>query len=303
MKQSRKKGGQVGGIIALSVLIITTITSFIPILFIGLLKLFPNVRWQAYCTQFADSIAGTWSAANNAYINTIQRIKWEITGVENLNPKDWYVVIANHQSWLDIVVLQYLFNRKIPVLKFFIKDQLKWVPLLGFSWWAMGCPFMKRYSKAYLEKKPYKKGKDLSSTKKALRLFKYAPTTIMNFVEGTRFSAAKNQQQQSPYTHLLKPKAGGLNFVLKAMGKQFNKVLDVTIVYPSNNYSLWDFLCNRVDVIKIDLRQLTLPEQFTQTSDIPEAQAQEEFRTWLNSTWLEKDKLIARFKDSCSGSM
>ena len=68
----------------------------------------------------------------------------------------------------------------------------------------------------------------------------------MNFVEGTRFTAAKHAQQQSPYQHLLRPKAAGIAFVLGAMGGQLRSILNVTVVYPGGARELWDFLCGRV---------------------------------------------------------
>ncbi|MDI9818324.1 MULTISPECIES: acyltransferase [unclassified Legionella] len=296
MNDIKKPGGQLHGIIAITVLSFSTILGFIPILCIGMLKLFPNLRWKAFCTRQVDVIATLWSDLNNAYISRTQQIKWDVSGLENLNRKHWYLIIANHQSWLDIVVLQRLFNRKVPVLKFFIKDQLKWVPLLGFAWWAMGCPFMKRYSKEYLAKKPYKKGKDLIATRKAVKLFKHTPASVMSFVEGTRFSVQKNKQQNSPYQHLLKPKAGGISFVISAMGQQFNSLLDVTIIYSNNKHSLWDFLCRRIDAIKVHIRQLPIPKQFTNSSLMEDEAMQAEFRDWLNDNWHKKDNLIASLK-------
>lgn len=176
-----------------------------------------------------------WCDLNNAYINHIVPHKWEVTGFNQFDIQQAYLLVANHQSWLDIVLMHRLFNRKIPVIKFFIKDQLKWVPLLGFAWWAMGCPFMKRYSKAYLEKNPHKKGKDLEATKKAIHSFQGQPVTIANFVEGTRFTPAKKALQGSEYRHLLRPKAGGISFVIGSMGSQIHKLLDLSIVYAEKS--------------------------------------------------------------------
>ena len=83
--------------------------------------LFPNKKWQSLCTRAVDAISTVWCDVNNFYVDKIQKLHWEITGLENLSRKDWYLVVANHQSWLDIVILQRLFNKKIPVLKFFVK--------------------------------------------------------------------------------------------------------------------------------------------------------------------------------------
>ncbi|WP_062726173.1 acyltransferase [Legionella pneumophila] len=276
---------------------VSTTLCFIPILFVGLLKLFPNKNWQSLCTRCVDKIATFWCGINNFYVAKAQKIHWEISGLNNLTPKDWYLVVANHQSWLDIVILQRLFNRKIPVLKFFIKDQLKWIPLLGFSWWAMGCPFMKRYSKEYLAKNPHKQGKDIISTRKAIETFKRTPASIMNFVEGTRFTKVKKEQQQSPYNYLLKPKAGGISFIINSMGQQIKSLIDVTIVYAEKNHSLWDFLCKRVKKVKIIIRQLPIPAQFTSANLINDFQAQNAFKEWLNEQWAIKDNLIASLQE------
>lgn len=297
MKKENKFMGQIHAILATLFLIVTTTLFFIPVLFIGLFKLIPNKSWQAFCTRCVDGIATFWCGINNYYVNNMQNIKWEISGLNNLNPKDWYLVVANHQSWLDIVILHRLFNKRIPVLKFFIKDQLKWVPFLGFSWWAMGCPFMKRYSKEYLARKPHKQGKDLVSTQKAIETFKRTPASIMNFVEGTRFTPVKKEQQQSPYNHLLKPKAGGIGFIISSMGSQITSLLDVTIVYSEKNHSLWDFLCKRVKAIKVNIREIPIPNQFKSFELIHDSSTQNEFKDWLNQQWAEKDTLIASLQD------
>ncbi|AMV13639.1 Probable acyltransferase yihG [Legionella pneumophila] len=297
MQKNKQNGGQLHAIAAIFALIVSTTLCFIPILFVGLLKLFPNKNWQSLCTRCVDRIATFWCGINNFYVAKAQKIHWEISGLNNLTPKDWYLVVANHQSWLDIVILQRLFNRKIPVLKFFIKDQLKWIPLLGFSWWAMGCPFMKRYSKEYLAKNPHKQGKDIISTLKAIETFKRTPASIMNFVEGTRFTKVKKEQQQSPYNYLLKPKAGGISFIINSMGQQIKSLIDVTIVYAEKNHSLWDFLCKRVKKVKIIIRQLPIPAQFTSANLINDFQAQNAFKEWLNEQWAIKDNLIASLQE------
>ncbi|MCA0404019.1 MAG: acyltransferase [Proteobacteria bacterium] len=292
------KGGELKALCSLVLLVVTTISCFIPILALGLIKLIPNIRIKTICTNLVDKIATLWCAINNAYINHILKIKWDIEGTKNLKAKGWYLVIANHQSWLDIVVAHRVFNRKIPAIKFFIKDQLKWVPLLGFAWWAMGCPYMKRYTKEYLVKNPHKKGKDFESTEKAVNLFKHSPTTIMNFVEGTRYTKAKSKAQGEPYQYLLKPRAGGINFVISAMGKQFTNLLDMSIVYPEKNTNLWDFLCGRIKTIKVHVQELTIPPQFTEPAASQNEELQNEFRHWLNENWLKKDALIEEMLES-----
>lgn len=296
MKKKHLWGGELRAILALIILILTTLLFFIPVLALGLIKLIPYQPLRNWCTLRIDTLVTLWCEMNNRYIRRNKLSKFECSGFENLPAKNWYLVVANHQSWLDIVVLHNVLNRKIPVLKFFIKDQLKWIPCLGFAWWAMGCPFMKRYTKTYLEKNPHKKGKDVKATLKAIETFKQTPASIMNFVEGTRFTPVKHQQQQSPYQHFLKPKAGGIGFVIAAMNKHIQSLLDVTIIYPDEHHSLWDFLCKRIKLIKVNVREIPIPAEFRQPDSKNNPEIEVQFREWLNAQWAEKDRLARELK-------
>lgn len=296
MSKVKASRGQLNAIFCITILSISTILCFLPILFIGVFKLIPYKPWQTHCTRCIDAIATFWSGINNFFIEHTQSINWEVSGLSTYDKHGWYLVTANHQSWLDIVVLHKLFNKKIPVLKFFIKDQLKWVPLLGFAWWAMGCPFMKRYPKQYLEKKPHKRHKDFKSTKNSIALFKRSPTSIINFIEGTRFRQDKKIQQDSPYQHLLKPRAGGISYVIATMGKNINSILDVTILYPEGNSTLWGFLCRRIHNIKVKIRNIPIPQEYLNADILNNEDKQLQFRAWLNQQWQEKDTLISAMK-------
>jgi 1-acyl-sn-glycerol-3-phosphate acyltransferase len=198
---------------------------------------------------------------------------------------------------VDILVLQRIFHRKIPFLKFFIKKELFWFPILGQAWWAMDFPFIKRYTKSYLQKKPHLKGKDLEITRKACTKFKKIPVSIMNFVEGTRFTNEKHRRQQSPYAHLLKPKAGGIAFVLGSMGESIHRVLDVTIVYQGAVRSFWALLSGNIRKIKVNVRSLPVSPEL-----IGDYTNDENFRKglqrWLNNLWEEKDRCIEELMSS-----
>jgi len=196
---------------------------------LALLKLPPLTRWQSWMTYLLDACAVSWISVNNFTTRLFTRIRWHISGLDRLSRKDWYLVLANHQSWADILVLQNVFNRKIPFIKFFLKKELIYVPVIGLCWWALDFPFMKRYSKAFLQRNPHLQGKDIETTRKACRKFRFKPAAIMNFVEGTRFTREKHDKQQEPYQNMLKPKAGGAAFVLGAMVGQLHKILDITI--------------------------------------------------------------------------
>jgi len=204
---------------------------------------------------------------------------------------DWYLVLSNHQTWVDIIVLQKVFNRKIPFLKFFIKKELLWVPILGLAWWALDYPVMMRYSKDFIKKNPHLKGKDVETTRKSCEKFKTMPVSIMNFVEGTRFTAEKHDKQKSPHKHLLKPRAAGVASVLNIMGDQINRILDVTIIYPRGARSFWRFLCGDVDEVVVKVESLPVSEELI-GDYYEDDQFRERFNTWINSLWDRKDKVL-----------
>jgi 1-acyl-sn-glycerol-3-phosphate acyltransferase len=258
----------------------------------------PVEWWRRRCSRLLNAIAENWIWVNNQNQKLIVRNpQLEVQGIEALKRSEWYLVLANHQSWVDILVLQRIFHKQIPFLKFFIKKELFWFPLLGQAWWAMDFPFVKRYTKSYLRKKPHLKGKDLEITRKACRKFKKIPVSIMNFVEGTRFTNEKHGRQQSPYPHLLKPKAGGIAFVLGSLGEQISRVLDVTIVYPDGITGFWAFLCGKISKIKVQVRSLPVsPELFGDY--INDGHFRADLQRWLNGLWAEKNRYIEKMMAS-----
>ena len=259
---------------------------------VALLKLvLPMAAWRRCCNRVLHAIATAWVGCNNLNQRLVARVRFQISELPELKRRGWYLVLANHQSWVDILVLQRIFYRRIPFLTFFLKRELIWVPVLGLAWWALDFPFMKRYSKRLLARKPHLQGRDLETTQRACEKFRQLPVTVMNFVEGTRFTRAKQDRQNSPYRHLLRPKSGGAAFVLSAMGGQMDRVLDVTIVYPPGSKSFWAFLCGGIREVKVAVRALpvgtALIGEYFQDSDF-----RQQFQEWLNDLWQEKDRLM-----------
>ena len=240
------------------------------------------------------AIAEIWIACNSGWMALTQRTRWDVAGIAGLDPHNWYLVNSNHQTWADIFVLQHLFNRRIPLLKFFIKDQLKWVPVMGLAWWALDFPFMRRHSEEYLKLHPEMRGKDQAATRRACEKFALIPTSVMNFLEGTRFTPAKHQRQQSPYRHLLKPKAGGIALALNAMGDRFQAILDVTIVYPDGAPNFWEFLCGKLERVIVRVQILPVPERLMHSDYAGDAEVRTAFQQWVQQLWQDKDEQISR---------
>ncbi|MED5468356.1 MAG: acyltransferase, partial [Pseudomonadota bacterium] len=263
------------------------------LLLVALAKLIvPVLPFRKACTIVLNAIAWYWIGFNNTLMNLLHRVEWEVRGAEELSKEHWYFVTCNHQSWADIPAIQYVLNSKIPLLKFFLKKQLIWVPLLGVAWWALDFPFMHRHTKEQIAKRPELKGKDIEATKAACEKFRYTPVTIFNFMEGTRFTPEKHQRQNSPYKHLLKPRAGGTAFVFGAMGEMIHTMLDVTIVYPGGRPGIWDYLCGRVRKIVIDIRTREVPERFLGMDYENNREVRVDFQRWVSEIWAEKDQRI-----------
>ncbi|WP_128610062.1 acyltransferase [uncultured Pseudomonas sp.] len=285
------------GILTATLLLLNTLVLIGPLLVFALFKLVLPGRGRDHASGAVMWVAETWSEIDKAIFALCTPTQWDIRGIENLRRDTSYLAISNHQSWVDIPALIESLNRRTPFFKFFLKKELIWVPLLGLAWWGLDYPFMKRYTKAFLEKHPELKGKDLEITKAACELFKRQPVTVVNYLEGTRFTEAKRQEQQSPYRHLLKPKAGGVAFVLAALGEQLDALLDVTIVYPGDKApGFWDLLNGSVSRVIIDIQVRELAPALWAGDYESDPVFRQTVQAWVNQLWLEKDERIEQLR-------
>jgi len=279
-------------LVALNVLLHAT-TLFV---MAALKALLPIAQVRRVLSRALIGIAEQWIAVNGFLFALFTPTQWQVEGLEGLHPDGWYLVLSNHQSWVDIPVLQKTFNRRIPFLRFFLKKQLIWVPVLGLAWWALDFPFMQRHSKETLELHPELRSQDKEATRKACERFRQSPVSVMNFVEGKRFRTHKHQQQRSPYAHLLRPRAGGVAFVLEAMGEMLQAIVDVTIVYPDGRPTMIDLLAGRVRQIRVCVRQLPIPPEFLGGDYENDAEFRARFQAWISGLWTEKDASITRMR-------
>ncbi|ADR58061.1 MULTISPECIES: acyltransferase [Pseudomonas] len=285
------------GILTTTLLLLNTVVLICPLLVFALLKLVLPGRGRDYASWAVMWVAETWSEIDKAIFALCIPTQWDIRGVENLRKDTSYLAVSNHQTWVDIPALIESLNRRTPFFKFFLKKELIWVPLLGLAWWGLDYPFMKRYSKAFLEKHPELKGKDLEITKAACELFKRQPVTVVNYLEGTRFTEAKRQEQQSPYRYLLKPKAGGVAFVLAALGEQLDALLDVTIVYPGNKApGFWDLLNGSISRVIIDIQVRELDPALWAGDYENDPEFRQTVQAWVNQLWVAKDQRIEQLR-------
>jgi 1-acyl-sn-glycerol-3-phosphate acyltransferase len=276
------RGTLTGFVLGVNTLLVAT--SLVPPALLKLLV--PVAALRRACDRALNALASGWVAVNNGWIAAVQPARWDVQGVEGLHPRGWYLVSSNHQSWVDILVLQRIFHRRIPFLKFFLKQELIWVPVIGLAWWALDFPFMKR------GRGHGARHSDLKSTREACEKFKRIPTTVINFVEGTRFTPAKHAAQASPYRHLLKPKIGGLGIALATMGEQFEALLDVTIAYPHGAPRFWDLLCGRIDAVTVRVQQREIPPDVLGSDPMGDKAYRQRIGAWVEQQWAEKDRRL-----------
>ncbi|XYI32092.1 Acyltransferase [Cupriavidus oxalaticus] len=289
----RGRLGWITGIVSWIVLIASTLFWCLLLFPLALLKLvLPFAAVRRRMDPVLNGIATGWISWNTGWFARIQQTPWDVQGNTGLRYADWYLVNCNHQTWADIFVLQRALNRRIPLLKFFLKQQLIYVPVIGLAWWALDFPFMKRHGKTELRRNPALRRQDQETARRACEKFSLVPTSVMVFAEGTRFSEAKRAAQASPYRHLLKPKAGGLAVALNAMGTRFRSMIDVTIAYPDGVPSFWDLACGRAGQVVVRMHQLPVPPAFCEADYATDKKFRTEFHHWLAHQWQSKDEEI-----------
>ena len=263
-----------------------------PVLALGLTKLF---KQSSKVDEANIQITNSWLSVNNWLIDhVLPNTQWDISIDENLqlSMQGRYLMTCNHQSWVDTTVNQYFGLTRMPLTRFFTKWELIFIPFVGQAFKILGFPMMKRHSKAQIAKKPELKDRDMEEARKACQQLLTQPFTLLNYLEGTRFTQEKHDQQQSPYQHLLKPKAGGLALALNILGDQIDALVDMTIVYPDGVPGYSEFWLGEVPRIAVNLRKIHIPDWILGGNYEDDTEYRERFQQWVHELWLEKDQLI-----------
>lgn len=264
------------------------------VIFVGaLFKLMaPKGRVQNAMTHWLSSLGELWVSVNSCTVRLYRGLEWDIRMPEGISRKGRYLVFCNHQSGVDILALQHCLNRRAPFGRYLLKHQLIWVPVLGVAWWALDMAFLRRYSKQELLKNPSLRGKDLENAARACEKLKHIPVSMMTFPEGTRLSEAKRRAQNSPYTHLLRPRYGGVGQVLYSFDDALDSLIDVTIIYPNGTPTVWQYVSGQVKKITIDIRLRPIEAGLRGQDFRDDPVAKNRLKTWLGEIWEEKDRLI-----------
>jgi 1-acyl-sn-glycerol-3-phosphate acyltransferase len=273
---------------------LTILIFFLLLLPFAIAKLaIPHAGWRTWCTRQLVKTTTLWAHAVNFSLGQGRQPKWDLQALDGFNPQGKYLLLSNHTTWMDIPVLFRVFPGRIPFPRPFIKQQLIWLPIIGFSAWAIDCPFMRRYTKEELEKHPEWRGRDVETTRRSCEKFRQLPVTVLNYVEGTRFNEAKRIARKSPYKNLLRPKSAGVAFVLNAMGDQFETIINMTIAYtPGVDTSFWNCLCGNMPEVTMRFETMPVPAEFVHGNYQEDPVFQKNFQAWMTRLWDRKQVLI-----------
>ena len=282
--------------ITLTLGVIWLVICFLLLLPAALIKLcVPHPTVRDWCAGRMDRVVGLFSAGMQGLLTLMRVGAFELRIDGELRTDRTYLLVCNHQSWVDILYLLILHHRRIPFPRFFLKRELLWFPIIGFACWAMDFPFMRRYSSKAKAANPALAKRDLETARAACAKYQNRPVTIINYVEGTRMSKDRYAAQQPRWTHLLKPKAGGVSYVIDAMGDQLAGVIDTTIVYPTaEGPGFWRFMTGAEQPVLIEMTVRPVPQFSTTETDPP---MREQARAWVNALWDDKDVRIGALRD------
>lgn len=271
-----------------------------PVLALGLTKLFKQSK---KVDETNIKITNSWLSVNNWLIDhVLVNTQWDISIDDDLdlNMQGRYLMMCNHQSWVDTTVNQYFGLTRMPLTRFFTKWELIFIPFVGQAFKILGFPMMKRHSKEQIAKNPELKHRDMEEARKSCEQLLSQPFTLLNYLEGTRFTAEKHAQQKSTFTNLLKPKAGGLALALNILGDQIDALVDMTIVYPDGVPGYGEFWLGEVPRIAVNLRKIDIPAWVAGGNYEEDAEFREKFQQWVDQIWTEKDQLISEMKSKYS---
>jgi len=280
------------GILSFTLIALNTLIACIPLYLMGLVRLLLRGRARRWLNRKMDWIIDYWVGSNRLLFRVFRltRVNVRIEGEADLSLDRWYLVISNHQSWADILILQTTFWGRIPPIKFFTKQQLIWIPLLGVAMWLLGFPYVRRMSREQIAANPELVALDREATIAACAGFRDHPTTVLNFLEGTRFTPAKHAAQDARFRSLLNPKLGGMSYVVHGLGDQLYRVLDVTIRYPHGTPTFWELVQGHCQEVEFLVQSRPLPAEVAAATDAESVRAA--LGPWIEALWHQKDDRV-----------
>ena len=257
--------------------------------------IFPFKSLKIKLSKISNTIGEYTVYGLKIIMKIMHRDAMQVFDNNEFDKNQWYMAVSNHQSWADIFILLVAAHKRIPLLKFFMKKELAWIPFVFLANKTLNMPFVNRHSKKQLEKNPNLRFKDYENTLMACKRFQRSPSTIFSYAEGTRNNSTKHQAQNSPYKNLLIPRVGGIATALSAM-PNIDVLVDYSVVYKSNKRGAWAFLKGDMRDVKVSVKKYNIPEDLKNKNYSTDEEYRKNFKIWIEGIWEEKDKEIERLK-------
>lgn len=247
-------------------LVIWVVTS---LLTLGVACFLMSLVFWVYPSQLTHSFMWYW------YIQWTNMLAWWVrrllpqleTKHQDLIPQNTpYIIVANHYSWLDILVLYATVFNARQAFVFVMKRSLIKLPMIGIICWGLGHPLLYRGGA---------RRKNLALLKAAAKKMVTYRHGMMIFPEGTRYT--KVDKKPKSYQKLLTPRTVGFEVLMKELGPTV-PVLDVTLVYSDHEHSIMDFLAGKFGHVSV----------VSQLHHVESRDAE----SWLLEQWVKKDQLI-----------
>ena len=268
--------------VSLTAITLNLLFWILPLILVAIIALLiPIPAVKRVCSSSLETIYRATVWLDTLWLERVLGLRLIVHGQLPQDRNARYVVISNHRSWFDILLLQAVITTDGPIVKFLIKRELTYVPLIGWIALALNFPRLSR------GKHVSSKQADSKAVANATLEFDDNPIALINFAEGTRFTPEKRQNQGSVYQHLLRPRSGGMKILLHNLPKI--TVIDVTLIYPHDEMNFWRCLSGQLRSIDIHLDYYSA-EQITNVD------------TWLSSLWQEKDNRLKNAMQSGTGT-
>ena len=256
---------------------------------------FPTKSFKKYISKISNKIGDLTVYGLKIILLLMHGDTIKVFDENKFDRNTWYMAMSNHQSWADIFVLLVAAHKRIPLLKFFMKKELRWIPFIYLANKTLNMPFVNRHSKKEIESNPSLRLKDYQNTLEACKRFMRSPSTIFSYAEGTRNDPMKHKSQNSPYNNLLIPRVGGMATALSAM-PEIETLVDYSVVYKSDKRDAWSFLKGEMRDVKILVKEHKIPKHLKNKDYSEDKVYRDDFKKWIEEIWVEKDKNMDNLK-------
>ena len=256
---------------------------------------FPTKSFKKYISKISNKIGDLTVYGLKIILLLMHGDTIKVFDENKFDRNTWYMAMSNHQSWADIFVLLVAAHKRIPLLKFFMKKELRWIPFIYLANKTLNMPFVNRHSKKEIESNPSLRLKDYQNTLEACKRFMRSPSTIFSYAEGTRNDPMKHKSQNSPYNNLLIPRVGGMATALSAM-PEIETLVDYSVVYKSDKRDAWSFLKGEMKDVKILVKEHKIPKHLKNKDYSEDKVYRDDFKKWIEEIWVEKDKNMDNLK-------